>query len=50
MSQGYRNLVYKALYLQATRGTLAGALWLKAFGFELRDAVKVLARAPMLGR
>jgi|OpeIllAssembly_1097287.scaffolds.fasta_scaffold01773_8 hypothetical protein len=48
MSQGYRSLVYKALFLQATKGTLYAALWLKLFGFEVRDAVSILARAPRL--
>jgi hypothetical protein len=48
MSQGYRNLVYKALYLQATQGTRMAALWLKLFGFELRDAVGILARRVSL--
>jgi hypothetical protein len=45
---GYDAWVYKALFLQITKGTKAAAMYLWRRGFEVDEAVAILASRPKL--
>ena len=45
---GYQAWVYKALFLQITKGTQVAARYLRLRNFEVEEAARVLAFLPKL--
>lgn len=45
---GYQAWVYKALFLQITKGTQAAARYLRRRNFDVTEAAAILASLPKL--